>query len=48
MLLLHTLNEIINECQLYQCIATEGIICQISSEQPDFKGQTFYQYKKQC
>ena len=28
---LHTLNDVINECQLYQCIATQGMIYQISS-----------------
>ena len=43
---LHTLNKIINECQLYQRIATEGMIYQISSEQLDVKRQKFFQYKK--
>ena len=28
---LQTLNDIINGCQLYQCIATQGMIYQISS-----------------
>ena len=43
---LHELNEIINECQLYQSIATEGMTYQISSEQSNVKGQKFFQYKK--
>ena len=43
---LHTLNEIMNECQLYQRIATQGMIYKISSEQSDVKGQKFFQYKK--
>ena len=43
---LHTLNKIIHECQLYQRIAKEGVIYQISSEQSDVKGQKFFQYKK--
>ena len=43
---LHALNEIINECQLYQRIATEGMTYQISSEQSNVKGQKFFQYKK--
>ena len=43
---LHTLNKIMNECQLYQCIATQGMIYQISSEQSDVKGQKFFQYEK--
>ena len=36
----------INECQLYQRIATEGMIYQISSGQSNVKGQKFFQYKK--
>ena len=43
---LHTLNEIMSECQLHQRIATQGMIYQISSEQSDAKGQKFFQYKK--
>ena len=43
---LHTLNEIMSECQLYQRIVTQGMIYQISSEQSDVKGQKFFQYKK--
>ena len=43
---LHTLNETMNECQLYQRMATQGMIYQISSEQSNVKGQKFFQYKK--
>ena len=43
---LHTSKKIINEYQLYQRIATEKIIYQISCEQLDVKDQKFFQYKK--
>ena len=36
---LHTLNEIISKCQLYQRFVTEGMIYQISSERSDVKFQ---------
>lgn len=43
---LHTLNKIMNECYLYQRYLTERMIYEISSEQPDVKGQNFCEYKK--
>ena len=42
----HTLHEIRKECQLYQRIATEGMVYQISNEQSDVKGQNIFQCKK--